>query len=92
MDNTSCCNLNNGDMLREITVKIGLKRIDIQEGVTVKVLLDNGAMVLVISLEFAKKQGFKLKKIERLIYVRNINGSFNKKEPIEHVMEVNIYY
>ena len=79
-------------MLREITVKIGLKRIDIQEGVTVKVLLDNGAMVLVISLEFAKKQGFKLKKIERLIYVRNINGSFNKKEPIEHVMEVNIYY
>jgi len=92
MDNTSCCNLNNGDMLREITVKIGLKRIDIQEGVTVKVLLDNGAMVLVISLEFAKKQGFKLKKIERLIYVRNINGSFNKKKPIEHVMEVNIYY
>ena len=44
---------------------------------------------MVISLEF---QGFKLKKIERLIYVRNINGSFNKKESIEHMIEVNIYY
>jgi len=24
-DNTSCCNLNNGDMLREVTVKIELE-------------------------------------------------------------------
>jgi len=30
--------------------------------VTVKVLLDSGAMELVISLEFARKQRFKLKK------------------------------
>jgi len=26
--NTSTCNLDNRDMLREVTVKIGLKRID----------------------------------------------------------------
>ena len=45
-----------------------------------------------MSLEFAKKQGFKLKRIERPIYVRNVNGSFNKEEPIEHTVEVNIYY
>jgi len=30
--------------------------------VTVKVLLDSGAMELVMSLEFARKQRFKLKK------------------------------
>jgi len=29
MDNTSYCNLNNRDMLREVTVKIGLERINI---------------------------------------------------------------
>jgi len=29
MDNTSCYNLNNGNMLREVTVKIGLEKIDI---------------------------------------------------------------
>jgi len=27
-DNISCCNLDNGDMLREVIVKIGLERID----------------------------------------------------------------
>jgi len=48
--------------------------------------LDSGAIGLVMSLEFARKQGFKLKKIERPIYVRNIDGSFNKKEPIEHIV------
>jgi len=54
MDNTSCCSLNNGDMLREVTVKIGLERIDIQEGVMVEVLLNSGATELVISLEFTR--------------------------------------
>ena len=33
--NISCCNLNNGNMLREVTVKIRLERIDMQEGVVV---------------------------------------------------------
>jgi len=42
-------------MLREMTVKIGLERIDIQEGVIVEALLDSKAIRLVMSLEFAKK-------------------------------------
>ena len=45
-------------------------------------LLDSGATGLVMSLEFAKKQGFKLKRLERLMNIRNVNGSFNKEEPI----------
>ena len=49
-------------------------------------------MGLVISSKFARKQEFKLKKIENLIYVRNVDGIFNKKEPIENIVEVNIYY
>ena len=36
-------------------MKIGLKRIDTQEEITVEVLLDSGATELVMSLEFAKK-------------------------------------
>ena len=58
----------------------------------VEVLLDSRVMGLVISLEFARKQGFKLKKIERLIYVKNVDSSFNKERPIEYMVEVNIYY
>ena len=79
-------------MLREVTVKIELKRIDIQEEVTVEVLLDSSATGLVISLKFAQNQRFKLKKIERLIYVRNIDSFFNKERFIEHMVVVNIYY
>jgi len=45
-----------------------------------------------MSSELTKKQGFRLKKIERSIYVRNVDSSFNKEEPIEHIVEVNIYY
>ena len=39
------CNLDNEDMLREITVKIGLERIDTQEEVMVEALLDSGDML-----------------------------------------------
>jgi len=78
--------------LREITVKIGLERIDTQKGITVEALLDSRVTEVVMSLEFVQKQGFKLKKIERPIYVRNVNSFFNKEESIEYIVEVNIYY
>ena len=81
-----------GKILREVMVKIELERIDMQEGITVEALLDSGATGLVMSSEFAKKQGFKLKKFERLMNVRNVDRSLNKEEPIEHTVEVNIYY
>jgi len=42
-------------MLREVIVKIGLEKIDPQEGVTVEALLDSGTIGLVISSEFARK-------------------------------------
>jgi len=81
-----------GKTLRKVMVKIGLERINTQEGITVEVLLDSGATGLVMSSEFAKKQGFKLKKLERPINVRNVDGLFNKERPIENTVEVNIYY
>jgi len=92
MENKSCYNLDNSDILKEVMVKIGLEKIDTQKGMTVEVLLDSKATELVMSLEFARKQRFKLKKIERLIYVRNMNGFFNKKGSVEYTVEVNIYY
>ena len=78
--------------MREIIVKIGLERIDTQEEITVEALLDSRATGLVMSSEFAQKQGFKLKKLKRPIHVRNMNGSLNKEKPIEYMVEVNIYY
>jgi len=81
-----------GRTLREVTVKIGLERIDTQKGITVEALLDSGVTGLVMSSEFARKQGFKLKKLERLMNVRNVDGSLNKEGPIENTVKVDIYY
>ena len=79
-------------LLWEVTVKIGLERINTQEGITVEALLDSRAMGLVMSSKFVKKQDFRLKKLERLMQVRNVDGLLNKEGPIEHTVEVNIYY
>ena len=92
VENTYICNLDKGDLLREVTVKIGLERIDTQEGITVEVLLDSGVTGLVMSSKFVRKQKFKLKKLDRSMYIRNVNGSLNKEEPIEYTVKVNIYY
>ena len=78
--------------MREVTIKIGLERLDTQEGITVEALLDSGAMGLVMSSKFARKKGFKLKKLERLMQVRNVDGSFNREGLIENTVEVNVYY
>ena len=75
-----------------MTVKIRLEKIDIQEEVTVEALLDSRATGLVMSSEFARKQGFKLKKLERPMHVRNVDSLLNKKGPIQHTVRVNIYY
>ena len=73
-------------------MKIGLERINMQEGVIVEALLDSRATELVISSEFTKKQGFKFLKMENPIYVRNMDEIFNKERLIENTVEVNIYY
>ena len=78
--------------MREVTIKIGLERLDTQERITVEALLDNRATGLVMSSEFARKKGFKLKKLERPMQVRNVDESFNRERPIENTVEVNIYY
>jgi len=69
-----------------------LGRVDMQEEITVEVLLDSSVTGLVMSLEFIRKQGFRLKKMEKPIYVRNVDSSFNKEGPIKHMVEMNIYY
>ena len=78
--------------MREVTIKIGLERLDMKEGITMEALLDSGVTRLVMSSEFARKKGFKLKKLERPMQVRNMDGSFNREEMIENMMEINMYY
>jgi len=55
VENTSSYNLDKENLLREVTVKIGLERIDMQKRIMVEELLDSGVTRLVMSLEFARK-------------------------------------
>ena len=73
-------------------MKSGFERLDMQEEVTVEALLDSRITELVMSSEFAKKQGFKLKRLERPMNIRNVDRSLNKEGLIEYTVEVNIYY
>ena len=59
-----------------------------QEEIIVETLLDTGVAGLVMSSEFTRKMEFK---IEKSIYVQNIDNSFNKKGPIKYMMKMNIY-
>jgi len=74
-----------------VAVKIELKQEDDEERIVVEVLLDSGVTELVMSLEFVRKNRFK-KKLERLIYVRNIDSTFNHKGLIEHTVKVELFY
>ena len=78
-------------MLREVTVKIGLKQKEEKEEIVVEALLDNGATELVMSEKFSKKYRFRRTKLERLIYVRNINSMLNYAGPIVDTVEVKIF-
>ena len=55
MDNISYCKPNNKELLREVTVKIGLEGIKMREGVTVETLLDSRVIRLIMSSEFPRK-------------------------------------
>jgi len=46
---------------------------------------------LVISEEFVRKYRFRRTKLERPIYVRNVDGMLNYAGPIVNTVEVEIY-
>ena len=78
--------------LREVVVKIGLKQEEEEEGIVTEVLFDSGATGLVMSEEFARKHRFKRTKLERPIYVRNVDGMLNYVGPIKDTVEVEIFF
>jgi len=79
-------------LLREVTVKIGLKQEEEEEGIVIEALLDSGATGLVMSEEFARRHRFKRTRLERPVYVRNVNGTLNYAGPIVDTVEVEIFF
>ena len=78
--------------MREVTVKIGLKQEEEEEGVITEALLDSRATELVMSEEFARKHKFRRMELKRPVYVRNVDGTFNYAGPIRDTVEVEIFF
>ena len=69
-------------------VRIGLKQEEEEEEIVTEALLNSGATGWVISEEFARKHKFKRTKLERLVYVRNVDGMLNYAGPIVDMVDV----
>jgi len=79
-------------MLREVWLHIGMEKIDMHEGMMIKVLLDSGAMGMFMNRKTTAKHGLKLQKLERPIAIRNVDITNNSGEAITHQVECNVYY
>ena len=66
--------------------------MNMHEGITVKALLDSGTTGMFIDRKIAEKHGFKIRKLERLLIVRNVNGTRNSRGNITYQVEVNVFY
>ena len=73
-------------------VKIRLKQEEEEEGIVVNVLLDSGATGLVMSDEFARKNRFRRTKLERPVYVRNVDEALNYVGLSVDTVEVEILF
>ena len=78
--------------LREVQMQVEVEKIDIYEGISVKVLLNSGATGLFADKKFMKKQRFKKEKLARPIQIRNVDGTDNSGEMVTHEIECNLYY
>ena len=78
--------------MREVMVKIRLKQEEEEEEIVVNVLLDSGATGLVMSDEFARKNRFRRTKLERPVYVRNVDEALNYVGLSVDTVEVEIFF
>jgi len=75
--------------LREVTVKIRLKQEEEEKEIIIEALLDSDMTELVISLEFVRNNKFKMRRLERSIYIRNVDETFNYEG---HTVEVELFF
>jgi len=78
--------------LREVWLKVGLKKLENHEEVAVKALLDSGVTDLFMNMTFAKKKGFKMEKLKKPLLVRNVDGIINVGGAITHQVECNMFF
>jgi len=79
-------------MLREVWMNIGLEKLNMHKGITIKALLDSGATRMFMDKKMAARHGFKLQKLEKSIANRNVDGTNNSGGVITYQVKANVYY
>jgi len=79
-------------ILREMWLDIGIEKVDMYKGITIKALLDNTVTGMFMDREMTKRHGFKIMKLERPLKVKNMDGIENSRGNITHQVEVNVFY
>ena len=72
-------------------MKIELKQEEEEEVVT-ETLLDSSVTELVISKKFVRRHKFRRIKLERPVYIRNMDNMLNYVGPIIDTVETKIYF
>jgi len=78
--------------LKDVWMQVGLEKVDNHKGVSVKALLDSGATGMFADKKFVEKNSFKLEKLDRLVRIRNVDGTRNSRGLVAHEIEVNVDY
>jgi len=73
-------------------LEVEIEKLDNHEGVTVKVLLDSGAMRIFVDKKFMEEHSFKLKRLDWPVEVKNVDGTSNSGGNITHELECNVFY
>jgi len=75
-----------------VWLNIRVEKIDMHEGIMIKALLDSSTMGMFMDRQMAARHGFKLQKLERLLIVKNVDGTMNSRGAITHQVECNVFY
>jgi len=71
---------------------IGIEKVDMYKGITVKALLDSSTIGMFMNREMAKKHSFKMTKLKRSLKVKNVDGTENSGGNIIYQVKVNVFY
>jgi len=78
--------------LREVWMNMGIEKINMHEGRTVRALLNNRATGMFMSKNLAQKGGYRLIKLDQPLQVRNMDDTENSGGIITYEVEVNMFY
>ena len=79
-------------LLREVWMTVGLEKLENYKGIVVKVLLDSGAIGLLMDTKFTKEKRFKLERLKNPLLVQNVDRTINMGGAITYQVECNMFF